>query len=593
YKAEGSKLMAYGVGSYTETNPVTLTIKAPADAMFNGDRIGVTLEGQSAWTAAGLEVPTIYYDGITAVPSMLGNHVATISAGGATASLNYEITSVLEYQSFLDGGLKYGTNYDIVSGTGKYEVPLNDEQKRGVYWDETEQCAVFDGEAYLKISNPLGNANASTGFTITMDVYISSQNNKSGTYINSNGVSKNKNGWQRIFDLSDGTIQKFFVLNAGAAAHLSCIGTTTGYGDSKHFQTDLPNATTYYDAWHTITLVVAPGGNITLYVDKNRVSFLATSNKVVDVLNKLSNFNTCFIGTSVYEDTKANSDGFFFGKMRGFQVVEGPLMPYYDGTNEHYYLGYETNGGNVITGSFQTNLPNPLPTPTHTDTQKKFAGWYLDAIFTTPAVPGAALSKNTTLYAKWDAPSVYTRDVTNGSWGTLCLPWESVKLEGGNYYDVLGTKHAEYGVALVELDESDQLTAGKPYVFKATSSQIKVTYNPATGVDNPVAGNHIIGSFADCNVPEGMYIIYNNLLYITDGSSTIGANRAYFDADNMEAYNPATAPARVVFMGGHQTPTDNPSLHHSINSSLKVLKDGQFRIVRDGKTYNAQGQRIQ
>ena len=194
---------------------------------------------------------------------------------------------------------------------------------------------------------------------------------------------------------------------------------------------------------------------------------------------------------------------------------------------------------------------------------------------------------------------VYTRNVTDGSWGTICLPWESTKLEGGDFYDVLGTKHAEYGVALVELGESDQLTAGKPYVFKATSSQIKVTYNPATKVDNPVAGNHIIGSFAGCTVPNGMYIIYNNLLYITDGSSTIGANRAYFDADNMEPYNPATAPARVVFMGGRQAPTDNPSLHHSINSSLKVLKDGkylingQFVIIKDNKMYNAQGIEIQ
>ena len=193
-----------------------------------------------------------------------------------------------------------------------------------------------------------------------------------------------------------------------------------------------------------------------------------------------------------------------------------------------------------------------------------------------------------------DAPyPVYTRDVTNGSWGTICLPWESIALEGGIFYDVLGTKHAEYGVALVELGESDQLEAGKPYVFKATSEQIKVTYDPTTEVEDEVEGNHIIGSFTGCTVPKDMYIIYQDLLYKSNGANTIGEYRAYFDADNMEAYNPATAPARVVFMGGRQAPTDNPSLHHSINSSLKVLKDGQFRIVRDGKTYNAQGIEIQ
>lgn len=184
----------------------------------------------------------------------------------------------------------------------------------------------------------------------------------------------------------------------------------------------------------------------------------------------------------------------------------------------------------------------------------------------------------------------YTRDVADGSWGTLCLPWASAKLEGADFYNVLGTKHAEKGVALTPIEAPDQLEAGKPYVFKATSEQIKVTYDPSTEVEDEVEGNHIIGSFAGCTVPNGMYIIYNNLLYITNGSSTIGANRAYFDADNMEAYNPATAPARVVFMGGHQTPTElkvrdaQCTMHDG-----KYLINGQFVIIKDNKMYNAQG----
>lgn len=190
-----------------------------------------------------------------------------------------------------------------------------------------------------------------------------------------------------------------------------------------------------------------------------------------------------------------------------------------------------------------------------------------------------------------DAPyPVYTRDVTNGSWGTICLPWESIALEGGIYYNVLGTKHAEYGVALVELGESDQLEAGKPYVFKATSEQIKVTYNPTTEVEDEVEGNHIIGSFTGCTVPKDMYIIYQDLLYKSNGANTIGANRAYFDADNMEAYNPATAPARVVFFGGRQAPTElkvrdaQCTMHDG-----KYLINGQFVIIKDNKMYNAQG----
>lgn len=185
----------------------------------------------------------------------------------------------------------------------------------------------------------------------------------------------------------------------------------------------------------------------------------------------------------------------------------------------------------------------------------------------------------------------YTRDVADGSWGTLCLPWASVKLEGGDFYNVLGTKHAEKGVALTPIEAPDQLEAGKPYVFKATSEQIKVTYDPATEVAEEVYDdNHIIGSFTSCTVPNGMYIIYNNLLYITNGSSTIGANRAYFDADNMEAYNPATAPARVVFMGGRQAPTGFGQWNKEQGQRImKVVENGQFIIIKDNKMYNAQG----
>lgn len=194
-----------------------------------------------------------------------------------------------------------------------------------------------------------------------------------------------------------------------------------------------------------------------------------------------------------------------------------------------------------------------------------------------------------------DAPDpVYTRDVTNGDWGTLCLPWESKALEGGIYYDVLGTKDPVQGVALVELDESDQLTAGKPYVFKATSEQIKVTYDPTTEVEAPVdAGNHIIGSFTGCTVPQDMYIIYNNMLYKTaDATNTIEANRAYFDADNMGIYSPVSAPARVVFIGGNTTPTDNAAVRSDKNANGKYIMNGRLVIIREGRRYNAHGMKI-
>ena len=247
-------------------------------------------------------------------------------------------------------------------------------------------------------------------------------------------------------------------------------------------------------------------------------------------------------------------------------------------------------------GAFAQSQPNAVRF--EQDTDKDF--YMLNATVTMPQAGSTSISIDGQTYdisensvtTYFCEIGTYTRTVTDGDFGTLCLPWQGVKMEGGNYYDVLGTKDPVQGVALVELGESDNLTAGKPYVFKATSEQIKVTYYPETEVAEEVEGNNIIGSFAGCNVPEGKYIIVNNLLYKTaDATSTIGANRAYFDVDAMGAYTPSQAAGRrVVFMGGKTTPTDLETMHDSPAPRFsKYIMNGRLVIIRDGKEYNALG----
>lgn len=63
---------------------------------------------------------------------------------------------------------------------------------------------------------------------------------------------------------------------------------------------------------------------------------------------------------------------------------------------------YNTNGGESLDlGAFAVGTPSAqLPTPTHSDSNKGFAGWYLDDKFTQPV--GETLAEgNYTLYAKW------------------------------------------------------------------------------------------------------------------------------------------------------------------------------------------------
>lgn len=412
YTSSGNVLSAYGEGGYTEEDPLSITISAPADLQFDGTYKSATISNTSAWTAASLTVPTILYNGITHAPSLLGDYTASITAGGATAEVTFTIKSVINYQSIFDGGLTRGKNFDVIATTGAYEVELNNTDNKGVYWDAEENCAVFDGEAYLQIDNPLGNVTAETGLTLTMDVYISSENNGTGTFIRSTGVEANKNGWQRLFELSDGNPEDCIFINAGNAnngtAHLMwCL--RKGYEVNK---LEVWNNTgkSYNNQWCTVTMVVAPGGYTTLYVNGEVLTHSSSSedvSKITNVLNYISSYNKCYIGTSIFEVIGSNADGFFIGKIRGFQTAEGALMPYFDGTNYHYLLSYATNGGNPIIGTFEATIPENLPTPTHPDANAVFLGWYMDEELTIPAVSGTALTRNTALYAKWINPSDY------------------------------------------------------------------------------------------------------------------------------------------------------------------------------------------
>lgn len=71
-----------------------------------------------------------------------------------------------------------------------------------------------------------------------------------------------------------------------------------------------------------------------------------------------------------------------------------------NGTNFYIYsITYNTNGGTTIPATSGTTLPDPLPTTTKTG--YTFDGWYTDEGCTQAATAGAAITQNTTLYAKW------------------------------------------------------------------------------------------------------------------------------------------------------------------------------------------------
>lgn len=182
----------------------------------------------------------------------------------------------------------------------------------------------------------------------------------------------------------------------------------------------------------------------------------------------------------------------------------------------------------------------------------------------------------------------YTRTVTNGNYGTICLPRASSVIEGATIYQVVGGNASEG----ITIEEVASMEAGKPYIFQASADLLTVSM---TGARKDVQeANGLIGNLGTdaITVPMDAYVLKNNLLYMVNSDVTIAPNRAYI---NMDAINPiAPAPGRVrrVIAVENQA-AGVESLQPSAFCLKKVLMNGQLFILRDGQLYNVTGVRVQ
>ena len=189
-------------------------------------------------------------------------------------------------------------------------------------------------------------------------------------------------------------------------------------------------------------------------------------------------------------------------------------------------------------------------------------------------------------------PETYTRTVTNGEWGTICLPYASSSVTGATFYEVSSLVYGE-GLWLDQLADGDQLVAGKPYIFQATATEIAVTYTgEAVGI--PIAGvNGLTGTFTNIAAGglTGNYIIAENKVWVAGSGATLPANRAYI-ANTVPTTPQAQIPGRRrVCMGENQT-TGLDNITNGENTTIKVIENGQLIIIRNGEKFNAQGQRL-
>ena len=134
----------------------------------------------------------------------------------------------------------------------------------------------------------------------------------------------------------------------------------------------------------------------------------------------------------------------------------------------------------------------------------------------------------------------YTRSVTPGNFGTICLPFAAT-IEGAIIYKIASKVTKKVGendqLTAINLDEvTGTLEAGHAYIFKATGDMITATYSGS--YTNAIEADGMIGNLNsnDVTVPTGKYVVNGNQLReVALGGSgvTCGQYRAYITLDGI------------------------------------------------------------
>ena len=185
--------------------------------------------------------------------------------------------------------------------------------------------------------------------------------------------------------------------------------------------------------------------------------------------------------------------------------------------------------------------------------------------------------------------NIYTRDVSAipDYYGTICLPRAAASYEGATMFR-LADKTAENGVII---EEVDAMEAGVPYIFYPTADEVRITMTGnATDVQ---PANGLVGRLTALTLTpnDNHYILAYNKIWQVDESIDVPANRAYIDMSAINAITPAPGRKRYVIKGTSTTTAlEEIQMDHLHN--IKVLRDGNLYIIKNGVMYNAQGQMV-
>lgn len=191
-------------------------------------------------------------------------------------------------------------------------------------------------------------------------------------------------------------------------------------------------------------------------------------------------------------------------------------------------------------------------------------------------------SDGTTPTGEWHAYPTYTRSVTEGNFGTICLPFAAT-VEGATVFEITSKVVSGENLTGINLTSVEgSLTAGKAYIFKATDATLTATYSGS--YSDALTNQDMVGNLSSntITVPTdgNMYVLGGNKLHkvVTGGSGvTIGQYRGYIDISKVTT----TASARGAnFIGFEDEQATNINL-----TTNDILNS-------DATMYNLAGQRV-
>lgn len=284
-----------------------------------------------------------------------------------------------------------------------------------------------------------------------------------------------------------------------------------------------------------------------------------------------------------------------------------------ENTKEHEYVifcrmnpagidpdNWKNKWNQVVTG---ISIPNEAGNVNNCCTFFSSTEWNIptnDCSWVIPEILGS--NDNQPLITKYDGATVNVivdRSFKEGELHTLCLPFDLYASVIGTAYQLSDVKAQLSSMLKVETVECTTIQAGQPYLVVPTQDitgpiiveNVTIKEVDVTTVANTVANNGIRVSLQGILNGGGQtdgtteYWIGNGGYLYYDVTNKLGL-RAMFTITGM----PAGMRARVVT--SENAATDVENITNSENTTIKVIKNGQLIIIRNGEKFNAQGVRF-